>query len=221
MKIIVTGPTGTAGSEVITQAVADPRIEQVTAISRRPLPIRHDKLQTIILTDFTDYSGILQELQGHDACLWCLGISQNLVDAAAYRTITFDFAVAGLKAIRSASPGIRFCFLSAKGADSTEKSRVLFARVKGETENRLLAIGSPGVFIFRPGYIEPTMRLPHHNRYELTMKKLSPFFHLVFPGFIVTSADLARAMIDVAINGAETTIITNSGIKERGFSARE
>lgn len=216
MKIIVTGPTGTAGSEVITQALADPRVEQITAISRRPLAVEHRKLKTVILKDFLDYSSIQSELQGHDACLFCLGISQKHVDAATYRTITFDFAVAGLKGIRSASPEITFCFLSAKGADSSEKSRVLFARVKGEAENALLAIGSPGIYIFRPGYIEPTVRLPHHDRYERIMKKLSPFFHLVFPGFIVTSADLARAMIDVGISGGGNTIVTNSDIKERG-----
>src|ERR1700722_19789855 len=128
MKLIITGATGTAGSEAVRQALIDPRVEKVTVLSRKPLAVTHEKLNVILLDDFSNYSGVLEQLKGHDACLWCLGISQNAVSGQDYHKITYDYTLAATKALHSVNPGLTFCFLSGQGADSKEKSGILFAR---------------------------------------------------------------------------------------------
>lgn len=221
MKIIITGPTGTAGSEAIRICLADSSIEKVTALSRKPLPVQDGKLNNLIHDDYLDYSKILEDLKGHDACLWDLGVSQNQVTPEEYHKVTFDYALAGAKAMASVNPNFTFCFLSGQGADSSEKSRVLFARVKGETENALGKLGHPKVFSFRPGYIHSTNQ-PRDKRkgYDLFFGPLSPLFFILTPGMIINAADLAKAMVEVAKKGSDKTILHNKDIKRIADSVK-
>ncbi len=106
--------------------------------------------------DFLNYDAVLPQLAGHDACLWCLGVSQRDVDEPEYIRITRDYTLAGAAAMLRVNPGLTFGFLSGGGASSTERSLLLFGRVKGQTENRLGALGLPRLYHFRPGYIEPS-----------------------------------------------------------------
>ena len=155
MKILLTGATGFTGGDVLRQALIDAEIDQVTVLTRRATGRTHPKLQEIVLRDFLDYSSV--DLTGYDACIWCLGISQAQVSKEEYVRITFDYAVAAANAMFTASPGLRFCFLSARGADQTERTPVRFARIKGRTERALDELGGR-VFHFRPAYIAPTAR---------------------------------------------------------------
>src|SRR6476620_8475327 len=158
MKIIITGSTGTVGAELVRQAIADNDIEQVILLARNPSDTKHPKIREIIHKDFLNYSGLENVFKDADACLWCLGISQTRVSKEDYFVITYDYAVAAAKAMLAANPSITFLFLSGQGADSTGKSKILFARVKGQTENALRAMNFKKLMIFRPGGINAITR---------------------------------------------------------------
>jgi nucleoside-diphosphate-sugar epimerase len=101
MRVIVTGATGMAGAEVVRQCLVDPDIHGVTALVRRPLEAAHPKLAVVVHEDFLRYDAVLQRLTGHDACLWCLGVSQRDVPEPEYVRITRDYTLAGAAAMRS------------------------------------------------------------------------------------------------------------------------
>jgi uncharacterized protein YbjT (DUF2867 family) len=214
MKIIVTGATGMVGSEVIRQAIADKDIAQVTAIVRRPLKIQHPKLVTVIHSNYTDYAGLEQLFKDNDACLRCLGISQNAVNEAKYIEITYDYALAGAKAMVEANPAIAFLFLSGEGARSDEKSRVLFGRIKGKTENALLQLPFKKFYIARPAGILPVQKSADFT-FALRMQYLLVrVFQYITPQYVITSAKLAKALLHIIKNGAKSTILTYRDINE-------
>ena len=213
MRLIVTGPTGLAGAEVVRQCLADPRITTVTVLSRRPLAATHPKLATVVHDDFLRYQPIADRLAGHDACLWCLGVSQRDVEKDTYVRITRDFTVAGATAMLSANPTLTFGFLSGGGASSSERSLLLFGRVKGQAENRLAALGLPRLYIFRPGYIEPSQPRERARFEERLFAPFTPLLHRLLPSSLITSADLARAMIRVVQDGAPERILDNLALR--------
>ena len=133
MKLILTGATGFAGGEVLKQALADPAIERVTVLTRRPLGLIHTKVSEVIVRDFLDYSAIRIDA---DACIWCLGVSQSQVGKEQYVVITHDYAVAAAAAMIAANPRLRFCFVSGRSADPTEKASQLYARIKAAPSAR-------------------------------------------------------------------------------------
>ena len=214
MKIIITGATGMVGSEVVRQAILDGDITEITTLVRKPLDIQHPKLKTIIHKNFLDYSNLAQVFKNHNACLWCLGISQSLVSKEQYHVITFDYALAGAVAMLQSNPSSSFLFLSGAGADQKEKSRTLFARVKGKTENALLKLPFRKFFIARPGAIKPI----HPNRnapwYEKLVIPLFPLLKLIVPSLVITSEELAKAMLQIIKRGGEKIIFENAEMKQ-------
>ncbi len=215
MKLIITGVTGVAGSETVRQALIDPRITHVTAISRRPITIKHEKLRVIVIKDFLDYSPIINDLKDHDACLWCLGVSQNQVRSdEEYHTITHDYTIAAARALLRVNPNIVFGFVSGMGADSTEKSKTLFARVKGKTENVLLNLPFKKLYLFRPGGIQPIQKKENPIWYEHILNPiLFPLMKLVVPNMMITSVELAKVMIHILFNGAPKTLLENKDLR--------
>lgn len=212
MKIILTGASGTAGSEVLRQALVDPQITDVLVLSRRPLDISDPKLRVAVLPNFLDYATVAAQFAGYDACLWCLGISQTAVGKDEYEMITCGYTLAAARAMQAAGADFRFCFLSGRGADSNEKSSILFARIKGKTENALTALGQPKAWHFRPGYIHPTTA-PPRRKFERWLSPLTPFFYRFLPAHIISTAELARAMLFVARHGTDKTILENDDIR--------
>jgi uncharacterized protein YbjT (DUF2867 family) len=214
LKIIVTGATGLAGSEVIRQALLDDGISHVTAIARRPLPMQHARLTTILHSNYRDYSGLASVFAEHDACIWCLGISQTRVSKEEYVKITYDYAVTAAQAMLNANPAIGFIFLSGAGADPQEKSRTLFARVKGKTENNLKRLPFKKLYIARAGEIIPVHRKGNAAFLEKLLIPLYPVFQLVMPGKMISSVVLANALLALAKNGAERTVLENPELKK-------
>ena len=195
MKIIITGSTGTVGSELVREAVADNDIEEVILLARKPSEIKHPKIREIIHKNFLDYSGLENIFMETDACLWCLGISQTKVSKDDYFIITYDYAVAAAKAMLAANPAITFLFLSGQGADSTEKSRVRFAKVKGQTENALRAMNFRKLIIFRPGGINPVSKSKNvsiNKKFEFLFIQL---MKVIVPWAVVNTDVLAKAML--------------------------
>ena len=213
MKIIVTGATGLVGAEVLRQAILDDSIQEVTAIVRKPLEIHHPKIKTIIHQNFLDYSNLSEVFKNNDACLWCLGISQTQVSKEQYPIITYDYTIAAAKAMLEANPMITFLFLSGMGADSTEKSTTLFALVKGKAENALMKLGIKNLYIVRPGGIKPI----HKNKNTaFTNKIMIPFFpvlELLASSMVITSVQLAKAMLHIVKTNPETQLWHNTDLK--------
>ena len=214
MKILVTGATGLVGAEVIRQAMQDDAITSITALARKPLTLQHPKLHPVIHKDFLDYSSVQSILAQQDACIWCLGISQSQVSKEQYHVITYDYAVAAGEAMRSANPDITFMFLSGEGADSTEKSRTLFARVKGKTENALQKLHFKNYYIARPGGIRPINKNPNTAFFNKLFIPLFPLFELITPHMVINSVQLANAMLHIVKTKPDQLIFNNRDLKK-------
>lgn len=213
MKIIVAGSTGTAGSELVRQAVDDKDIEQVILLARNPSEIKHPKTRQILHKNFTDYTGLENIFKEADACIWCLGISQTSVSSQEYFAITYNYAVAAAKAMLAANPSITFLFLSGQGADSSETSNVRFAKVKGQTENALRAMNFKKLLIFRPGGIYPVTKnrnISVNKKLELALIRL---MKLIVPWTVVNTDVLAKAMLKSIKQDATQVILSHKEIR--------
>ncbi len=212
-KIIVTGATGLAGSEVIRQAILDPEVETVTALVRRPMNWADPKLKVVIHNDFSDYSSLFSIFQIHDVLIWCLGISQTQVKKEEYVRITYDYTMACATAVVKANPKLGFVFLSGMGADTKEKSRTLFARIKGKAENGLLSLPIENMFIARPGGIRPIHKKENAAWFEKILIPTYPFFEFLFPSMMISSTALAKAMLYLAKYEQGKKILENGQLK--------
>jgi uncharacterized protein YbjT (DUF2867 family) len=171
----------------------------VTAIGRKPLGISHPKLKEVLHRDFADCSALAQVLSGQGAAVFCLGAYTGAVSEADLRTITVDYTIEFAQVLRGSSREASFSFLSGNGADPTGRSRIPFARYKGEAENALLAAGFPHVYIFRPAYIYPVDPRKEPNFSYRLLRAIYPAFRVLFPNQVIRADDLARAMVDVAL----------------------
>lgn len=213
MKLLITGATGTAGSEVLNEALRDESVESVLVLSRRELDVGHEKLKVVLHTDFLHYDGLESELQKCDACIWCLGISQSQVNKKEYQIITHDYTLAAAQALVRNNPYATFVFLSGAGADSSEKSRTRFARVKGKTENALMKMNLGRLVIARPGGIKPTKINPNTSLFNKMAVPLFPIMEWLTPRLVITAHALAIALIHAAKFGAPKTILENTDLK--------
>jgi uncharacterized protein YbjT (DUF2867 family) len=202
-RLVIVGATGMVGGYALRYALDEPDVEAVTAIGRRKLGIFHPKLKEVLHPDFADCSALRETLSGQDAAIFCLGTYTGVVPDAELRTITVDYTIEFARVLRGSSSEAAFSFLSGSGADPTGRSRIAFARYKGEAEKALLAAGFPRLYIFRPAYIYPV-----EPRHEPTfgyraLRAIYPVFRRLFPNQVVRADDLARGMVDVVLDGAE------------------
>lgn len=209
MKLVLTGATGFTGGEVLRQALEDASITEVLVLGRRPVGITHPKLRER-LVDFLDYGGI--DFSAYDACAWCLGVSQTKANEEEYIRITLDYAMAAAKAMFTANPSFRFCFVSGRSADPTEQKKTLYARIKGRTEVRLRAL-SENVFVFRPGYIRATARSVPRKDVGRFFAPISYVIDLFTENFSVDVDVFARALLDVAAKGASDHLFDNRTLR--------
>jgi uncharacterized protein YbjT (DUF2867 family) len=171
----------------------------VTSIGRRKLGLSHSKLNQVLHPDFADCSALAGALSGQDAAIFCLGTYTGSVPDAELRKITVDYTVEFARVLHGSSPNAAFSFLSGNGADPTGRSRMAFARYKGEAEKALLTDGFPRVYIFRPAYIYPVEPRKEPNFNYRLLRAIYPVFQLLFPNQVIPADDLARAMVDVAV----------------------
>jgi uncharacterized protein YbjT (DUF2867 family) len=190
------------GGYALRYALDDPAVGSVTAIVRRSLGISHPKLKEVLHRDFANCSALSEVLSGHSAAVFCLGAYTGVVSDAELRTITVEYTVEFARVLRGSSPDAAFSFLSGSGADPTGRSRMAFARYKGEAEKALLAAGFPHVYIFRPAYIYPVETRKEPNFSYRLLRWIYPAFRVLFPNQVIRADDLARAMVDVAVQRA-------------------
>jgi len=211
MKIILFGATGMVGQGVLRECLLDPRVNGVLVVGRSPTGQRHPKLKEIEHQDFTDFSAIAAELTGYDACFFCLGISVAGLSEEQYRRVTYDYTLAAAELLAKRNSGMTFIYVSGAGTDSTGKGRSMWARVKGETENALLKLPFKGAYMFRPGIIEPLYgarsKTPAYRTFYILSKPLLPVLRLFFPNRILTTEQVARAMLKVARLGASKKLL--------------
>src|ERR1700752_4565789 len=155
MKVILFGGSGMVGQGVLHECLVDASVESVLSVGRSPLGVQHAKLREVLHKDFTDYSAIEPQLAGYDACFFCLGVSSIGMDAERYRHLTYDITMAAAKTLARLNPGMVFTYVTGRGTDSTEQGSLMWARVKGKTENDLLKLPFKAAYMFRPGGIPP------------------------------------------------------------------
>jgi uncharacterized protein YbjT (DUF2867 family) len=204
VKVVLFGATGMIGSGVLLECLRDPRVAAVLTVGRSQAAQSHPKLTQIVHDDFLRFDAIRGRLAGYDACFFCLGVSAVGMSEADYQRITYDVTIAAAETLLAVNPGMTFCYVSGRSTDSTERGRMMWARVKGKTENRLLAM-SDRSYMFRPGFIVPVQGVRSKTRlyallYDVT-RPLYPLLKRFFPGSLSTSDGLGRAMIAVAEQG--------------------
>jgi len=200
-RLVIVGASGMVGGYALRCAIENPRVGRVTSIGRKKLGMSHPKLTEVLHRDFVDCSVLAETLLGQDAAVFCLGAYTGAVSDAELRTITVDYTVAFARVLHGSSPGAAFSFLSGDGADPTGKSRMPFARYKGEAENALLAAGFPHIYIFRPAYIYPVEPRKEPNFSYRLLRATYPAFRMLFPNQVIRADDLGRAMVDAAVYG--------------------
>jgi uncharacterized protein YbjT (DUF2867 family) len=187
------------GGYALRYALDHSAVGTVTAVGRKRLGISHPKLQEVLHQDFADCSALAKALSDKDAAVFCLGAYTGAVSDAELRRITVDYTIEFARVLRGRSPEASFSFLSGNGADRTGRSRISFARYKGEAENALLAAGFLQVYIFRPAYIYPVEPRKEPNFTYRLFRAIYPAFRLLFPTQVIRADDLARAMVDIAV----------------------
>jgi uncharacterized protein YbjT (DUF2867 family) len=201
MKVIIFGATGMVGEGVLQMSIADSTITDILVIGRRPCEYSHPKVREVLHRDFYNFDPLAEEARGYDACFFCLGVSSIGKSEPEYTRLTYDLTMSAARMLSKVNPLMVFCYVSGLGTDSTEKGKVMWARVKGKTENDLKKLPFRAVYNFRPGFIRP---IPGSKRTIWPAKVLVPAYPLLktlFKNGVVTLEEVGRAMIRVSSEG--------------------
>lgn len=213
MKVVLFGATGMIGRGVLRECLLDDRVSAVLAVGRSPVGVAHDKLRELVHADLLDLAAVEGRLAGHDACFFCLGVSSAGMREGDYRRVTYDVTLNVASTLARLSPHSTFVYVSGAGTDA--RSRTMWARVKGETENALLGLPL-NAYMFRPGYIQPlhgaTSRTRLYRVAYVVARPLYPLLRLMFPSAVTTTERIGRAMIAVAARGAPRRVLGPSDI---------
>jgi uncharacterized protein YbjT (DUF2867 family) len=211
MRIVIFGVSGMVGRGALRESLADPEVDEVLIIGRTASGEQHPKLREIIRPDLLDYAPLAADLAGIDACFFCLGVSSAGLSESDYRHVTYDITLAAARALLESNPQLVFIYVSGAGTDSSEQGRTMWARVKGQTENALLALPFKAAFMLRPGLIEPLDGIRSKTRsYRLSYALITPLWpllHALFPKRVTSTRELGQVMLALAKRGADGPII--------------
>ena len=207
IKVIVTGVTGMVGEGVLHECLLNPFVEEVLVVGRRSCGVVHSKMKELILTDLSDPGASEIQLTGYDACLFCAGVSSVGMKEPEYTRVTYDLTMNFARVLCRLNPGMTFCYISGAGTDSSEKGRMMWARVKGKTENDLAKLPFRAVYSFRPAFMRPTPGLKNTLSFYKYIDWLYPVVHPVFPAYFGTLKALGQAMINCALSGYEKGVL--------------
>jgi uncharacterized protein YbjT (DUF2867 family) len=216
MKVLLFGATGMIGQGVLRECLLDPRVTQVVSLVRRSASPTHAKLKELVHTDFFDYGPVESDLAGLDACFFCLGVSSAGLTEDAYRRVTCEITLAAAQTMSRLNPDMTFSYVSGAGTDSTERGHIMWARVKGATENALLRLPFKAVYLFRPGVIQPLHGITSSTKlYRILYRVMGPFFPIlraVAPDSFTTTEQLGRAMLHAGLEGAPKAVLETRDI---------
>ncbi len=200
------------GEGVLLECLQNNKVSEVLSISRKPYSIKNPKLKELLVPDFTKLQHFEDDIKGYDACFYCAGISSVGMSEEKYHYITYDTTIAFAKVLLKANPKITFCYVSGRSTDSTEQGKVMWARVKGKTENALKQMPFKNEYNFRPSLMKPTKEQKHLYGYNRWVHKIfHPFFSLFFPS--CTIQEIGKVMINVTIKGYSKNIFDEKDIK--------
>ncbi len=207
LKVIITGTTGMVGEGVLHECLNHPDIESILLMNRKSCGISHPKIREIIHPNFFDIQPLEPQLTGYDACFFCMGVSSVGMKEDEFYQLTYILTMHIAQFLSRLNPGMAFCYVSGAGTDSTEKGRIMWARVKGKTENDLQKLGFSKVYNFRPGGLQPTEGLKNTHSYYKYFGWLIPVIRLVAPKYISTLKELGLAMINAVTKGYDKPVL--------------
>ena len=201
------------GQGVLRECLRDPGVKRVVAVGRAAAGQTHEKLRDVVVPDLKNLSGVQRELTGFDACFFSLGVTAVGLTEAQYTAITYDLTLSVAKTLARLNPNMTFIYVSGQSTDSTEKGSTMWARVKGRTENALLALPIKS-YMFRPGMIIPLHGIKSktgwYNLFYTIVTPMYPFLRLA--SGVTDTERLGRAMIAVARKGNPKRILETSDI---------
>lgn len=216
MNVLIFGATGMVGQGVLRECLQATDVALVKAVGRTPTGQQHPKLRELVHADMWDYSGLEGELSDFDACFFCLGATSSGMGEKAYTHLTYDLTLAAAGTLARLNPNMVFIYMSGAGADTSEQGKVMWARVRGRTENALLLLPFRGVYMFRPGMIQPLHGIKSKTAayrifYSLT-KPVLPLLRRLFPDQILSTEQIGQAMLAAARHGAPKRILESREI---------
>ena len=216
MNVVIFGASGMVGQGVLRQCVRDGTVERVLVVGRTSTGSTEHKVEEIVLPDLTRLTSIEPALARCDACFFCLGVSSSGMSEARYTAVTHDLTLAVARTMARLKPGMAFCYVSGAGTDRSERGRVMWARVKGRTENDLLALPLRATML-RPGVIVPLhgerSKTPSYRRfYDVAGAVLRLLLPVLPKAFVTSSAQVGRAMISVAGMGLPPPVLESRDI---------
>jgi uncharacterized protein YbjT (DUF2867 family) len=216
VKVVLFGATGMVGQGVLRECLLDPDVESVLAIVRNLSLPQNDKLREIVHQNTSDLSAIKDRLAGYDACFFCLGVSTVGMEEEAYRRVTYDLTLSVARTLAKLNPTMTFIYVSGAGTDSTERGRLMWARVKGKTENALLQMRFKAVYLFRPAYIQPLYgartKTAWYGAFYAVVRPFYPLLKTLFPNYVTTTECVGRAMLNVTKRGFPNPVLENRDI---------
>jgi uncharacterized protein YbjT (DUF2867 family) len=216
MKVVLFGATGMVGKGCLRECLIDADVESVLAVGRSPTGQRHARLREILHDNFLDFSGIESRLAGFDACFFCLGVSSVGMSEERYRHLTYDVTMAAARTLAKLNPEMVFIYVTGRGTDSTEQGRLMWARVKGKTENDLLKLPFKAAYMFRPAGIQPLHGIRSKTAWVqgiyVAAAPLLSLLNRVAPKYMTTTEQVGRAMIRVARDGFPRPVLESEDI---------
>jgi uncharacterized protein YbjT (DUF2867 family) len=211
MNALIFGATGMIGQGVLRECLLDPDVLIVLTVGRGATGQKHEKLRELVHGDLLDFSAVEPQLEGFDACFFCLGVTSAGLTEEQYQRVTYDIAMAAARTLVKLNPGMTFVFVSGTGTDSTESGRTMWARVKGKTENALLRLPFKAAYMFRPAFIQPLHGIQSKTKsYRFFYAVSGPIFPILkklFPKYMTTTEQLGRAMIKAVKHGAPKQVL--------------
>lgn len=213
MKVIITGATGMVGEGVLIECLENKQVIEILSLSRKSCGMTHPKLKECLIPDFMNIEQYAKELSGYDACFYCAGVSSIGMDEEKFTKITYDTTLHVAKTLSQLNPDMVFTFVTGQGTDSTEQGKIMWARVKGKTENALMQLPFKGQYNFRPGFMK---HFKEQKNVKTILKVVSWFFPILFPKQSLTLQEVGRAMIQVVNKGYSKNVLEIQDIKKLG-----
>jgi uncharacterized protein YbjT (DUF2867 family) len=218
MNVLLFGATGMVGQGVLRECLLDPDVQLVQTIGRTPTNRQDPKSREIVLEDLFDYTSVAANLEGFDACFFCLGIPSAGMSEEAYERITYGITLAAAQTLVRLNPQMTFIYVSGQSTDDTEQGRIMWARIKGKTENAISRLPFRATYAFRPGIIQPLHGITSKTRayrilYSLTGPML-PLLRALFPNYILTTEQIGKAMLAAVRHGYPRRVLESKDIRE-------
>lgn len=214
IKVIITGAIGMVGEGVLHECLNSTIVTEVLVMGRKSCGITHPKLKELLHNNFHDLSPVADQLKGYDACFFCAGVSSVGKKEEEFYHLTYTLTMHVAETLAKQNSNMTFCYVSGAGTDSSEKGRLMWARVKGKTENDLMKLPFAQVYNFRPGIIEPGKGMKNTIKMYNYFMWLLPIVKLISKNGVVSLTEIGRAMINAGTKGYKKQVLEVKDIKE-------